>query len=257
MLFRSNPKSTVSMYYKFYKGFELVKASGIKYDMVVRTRPDLIVNQNIINLDPSKFYTLDQRNYLGQGTGTDFQAGSYDDIEKFCNTFINLDAAYAYNNSLCPHALASSAISLMGADQRHTIIPASFSFARSPYRSFLDVDENKKSTIFYIGSNDLNAARNYFSIKNNIEMHSFEPINEVYNWAAQNVKDTRIIQNNYAAHITDGEAYMHVSKWGNWNYSSLYSLVDRLNYMHNGQQKVNTIRLDTYCNNNNIEVAVY
>jgi len=262
-----NPKNVVSMYYKMAKGIKLLEKSVHNYDLVIRMRPDLVVNHTLPDLDPNVFYTTHHPNYYGRGTGDTFQASSYENIKKYCETFHNLDKIYSLCDTLCPHVISKTAIELLGVN--HVEVSSNFKLIHSPYGHFFDSDENRRSIIFDVGANDHGDARR-FLIKNNIEVHAFEPVNEIYDWATKHVTDPRIIKNRLAVDIKDGHSLMNIAAWEKWFCSSLYDFTDDINnkwkgpYHHNipnfyytGKQQVTTTRLDTYCKKNNISHIDY
>lgn len=261
--FIHNPKNVVSMFFKIAKGFELVEKSGKEYDLVIRMRPDLVFNHTLPNLDPNIFYTTHHPNYYGKGTGDTFQASSYKNIKAFCSTFSNLDKIYSISNTLCPHVLTKTSIELLGGS--HVEVSSNFKLIHSPYGHFFDTDESRKSIIFDVGANDHGDSRR-FLVKNNIEVHAFEPVSEIYEWSCKHVTDPRIIKNKLAVHDIDGQAIMNIAAWEKWFCNSLHNFSNNINikwkgpYHHsapnfhfNRQETVDTIRLDTYCKKHNIE----
>lgn len=261
------PKNVISMFYKIAKGFELVEKSGKEYDLVIRMRPDLVFNHMLEQLDPSRFYTTHHPNYYGQGTGDTFQASSYENIQNFCKTFYLLDGIYAISNTLCPHVLAKTAIDIMGCT--HIEVSGNFKLVHSPYGHFFDYDESKKSVIIDVGSNDHNGAKR-FLIKNNIEVHTFEPVPDIFDWVEKNIHDYRLIKNRHAIDIKEDVTTMYIAGWEKWFCSSLHSFSDNINekwkglYHHSPpnfhytkEATVTTIRLDTYCLNKNITQIDY
>lgn len=265
--FIHNPKNVVSMFFKIAKGIKLLEKSVHNYDLVIRMRPDLVFNHTLPDLDPNNFYTTHHPNYYGRGTGDTFQASSLTNIKKFCETFYNLDKIYSLCDTLCPHVVTKTAIELIGVN--HVEVSSNFKLIHSPYGHFFDSDESRKSIIFDVGANDHGDARR-FLVKNNIEVHAFEPVNEIFDWVTNNVTDSRIIKNRLAVDVNDGHAVMNIAAWEKWFCNSLHKFTDNINnkwkgpYHHNipnfyftGQQQVATTRLDTYCKQNNIPYIDY
>lgn len=261
-----NPKNVVSMYYKIAKGYELVHNQSKKYDLIIRTRLDLVFNHKLPILDPNYFNTTHHPNYYNQGTGDTFQASSQENIHKFCTIFYHLDEFYSKTNLLCPHVLAKTAADIIG---NHREVSHNFKLIHTPYGHYFNTDENYKSIILDVGANDHGISQRFLT-KNNLEVHSFEPVNEIFNWVSNNINDPRLIKNKLAVDINDGTAIMNIAAWEKWFCNSLHQFTDDINkkwkgeYHHNkpnfyftGQQEVQTIRLDTYCKNKNIDHIDY
>jgi len=101
------PVNIISQFYKMYDGLTLlenhVARTGTQYDLVIRTRPDVIWNDISLDFEPEKFYTNFHRNHTGQGTGDLLQVSGYKQMMIFKKLIFNLDELTAYNNRFCPH----------------------------------------------------------------------------------------------------------------------------------------------------------
>jgi hypothetical protein len=107
----TRPKNTYSMFYKIARGMETLQTFG-EYDLVIRMRPDLILNSALPDLDPKTFYTIRHGNRYGQGTGDGFQAGSPYNVGRFANYgFLNLREMYRRIGVSCPHLFTQQTIS--------------------------------------------------------------------------------------------------------------------------------------------------
>jgi len=104
------PRNICSMFYKIKQSVDMVDRhvamTGIKYDLVIRMRPDMLIHQPIPNLDPEKFYTIWHRNHVGGGTGDQMQIGSLENVAKFARIGVNLEAIYQKTGLLCPHVMS-------------------------------------------------------------------------------------------------------------------------------------------------------
>lgn len=265
--FIHNPKNVVSMFFKVAKGFELLEKHSSDYDLVIRMRPDLVFNHILPDLSPNIFYTTHHPNYYGRGTGDTFQASSFKNIREFCRTFYDLDRIYKLCDTLCPHVLTKTAIELLGVN--HHEVSSNFKLIHTPYGHFFDTDESRKSIIFDVGANDHGDSRR-FLVKNNIEVHAFEPVTEIFEWVVKHVTDPRIIKNKLAVDIKDGNAVINIAAWEKWFCNSLFNFTQDVNKKWKGpyhhsvpnfyftrHEQTQTIRLDTYCKNKNIEYIDY
>jgi hypothetical protein len=86
--------NTVSMYYKIQKCFKLVEASGKKYDVVLRIRPDIEFQSNMVfkPIEENKIYSSLTPSRLLNGWGTNDQIcyGSYSSMYKQSKTYDNI-----------------------------------------------------------------------------------------------------------------------------------------------------------------------
>lgn len=112
-----NPKNVISMLFKMHSGGSMLEdhitRTGKQYDLVIRMRPDLTFTDIIPDLSPDRFYTLNHKNHLGQGTGDMFQAGSLKDVLNYTKMSVHLDQVYGISNTLCPHIIASTWIEML------------------------------------------------------------------------------------------------------------------------------------------------
>ena len=110
------PQNVLSQFFQIHSGIlsleSYVAETGTKYDMVIRTRPDLVLQSDLpeIPLDSLKdtIYTNFHRNHTGQGTGDMLQVASFDSIIKFKNIVYNFDELTNHLNRFCPHMFVES-----------------------------------------------------------------------------------------------------------------------------------------------------
>jgi hypothetical protein len=91
-----------------------ISKTGEFYDLVIRMRPDMILNADLPEFDPNKFYTASHRNHLGQGTGDMFQAGNQFNMILFSKASCYLTHIYMKTKLLCPHVLSTQWIHDLG-----------------------------------------------------------------------------------------------------------------------------------------------
>jgi hypothetical protein len=116
--FYHRPRNIVSMFYKMGAAFHLLEQhvlrTGTKYDLIIRMRPDMLIQTTMPDFDPEKFYTLAHRNHMGGGTGDMFQIGSYENVRQFVKIGCELEELYAQTGLLCPHVLSVQHIKNLG-----------------------------------------------------------------------------------------------------------------------------------------------
>jgi len=112
------PKNTLSMFYKTFKGVQLLEdhmsLTNTHYDLVIRMRPDLVFHNDLPNWDPSKFYSIAMKNHLGQGTGADMQIGNVHAMINFSKLSCYIPMVYNQTQLLCSHLLTEKWIRLLG-----------------------------------------------------------------------------------------------------------------------------------------------
>lgn len=109
----TRPKNTVAQAYKAGRGVELfLDYNKLKdVDLIVRARPDIVLEQDPGYWSRDYFYTLPSRNKRNQGTGDSIQIGSSYNIVKFTNyQFSNLEKMYNEIGYSCPHIFAEKTI---------------------------------------------------------------------------------------------------------------------------------------------------
>ncbi len=116
--FSHKPKNIVSMYYGISSGVHLLEKycalTGVKYDLVIRMRPDMILHEDLPEFDPNNFYTIYHKSGDGLGTGDMFQASSFFNILSFSKIGIMLEEIYEKTNLFCPHVLGDYFIKSLG-----------------------------------------------------------------------------------------------------------------------------------------------
>ena len=112
------PKNQVSMWFKVGRGMTMVEdymmLTGQPYDLVIRMRPDLFLNEPLPDFDPNKFYTLGYRNHMGQGTSDMIQIGNFFSMSLFCKVLNHLPQLYKETGLLCPHVISEHFIKRLG-----------------------------------------------------------------------------------------------------------------------------------------------
>lgn len=107
------PANILSQFYKMYNGIVLMEnyavRNDIRYDFVIRMRPDLILQHGLPELSPEKFYTLQHRNHTGQGTGDMFFASGFEQMIIFKNfVYFYDDIIEKSGNRFCPHLIVEA-----------------------------------------------------------------------------------------------------------------------------------------------------
>jgi hypothetical protein len=111
-------QNIIGMYYKINKCNELKKKyenkHNFKYDLVIRTRPDIIIN-NCENLEPKKNTILiyNQGNDINFHIGDLFFAGPSDVMDRICGLYSNngiKDIYHKTNCLYCSHDILLNAI---------------------------------------------------------------------------------------------------------------------------------------------------
>jgi hypothetical protein len=105
----TRPKNTVAQAFKVINGVaQLAANSDNSYDVVVRARPDIVLEHDPGQFNPDVFLTLPSRNKRGRGTGDSIQIGSATNIQLYAEMFYELESLYATIGYSCPHEFASS-----------------------------------------------------------------------------------------------------------------------------------------------------
>lgn len=85
-------KNVLSMHYKIYQSNDLILKSNIKYDIVIRLRPDHFLNQkiNFKKIHENSIYTsLTPSRNNGGGVNDQFAYGNLDSMKKYSNLYNN------------------------------------------------------------------------------------------------------------------------------------------------------------------------
>jgi hypothetical protein len=101
----TRPKNTLCQAYKAYMGASLLPLNT--YDIVVRARPDIVLEHDTGTFLYDTFLTLPSRNSRNQGTGDSIQIGSQADIETYCQMYQHIDELYDELGYSCPHDYAA------------------------------------------------------------------------------------------------------------------------------------------------------
>ena len=107
----------LSMFFKMGQGILMLEdhimKTGTQYDLVIRTRPDMLVHQDLPDFDPKYFYTIFHPNHTGQGTGDMLQVGNSFSVINFCKAICYLPMIYDRTNLLCPHTASTTFIEML------------------------------------------------------------------------------------------------------------------------------------------------
>lgn len=140
------------------------------------------------------------------------------------------------------------------------------------YKKLIDIfDKNSKATVFDIGACDAKDSIRYYNWFPSATVYSFEPVANNYNLCLDNISryafGSRIICKNLAMSDKDGIAEMFISAgnppgttantfdYGNKSSSLLppHKHLDIHSWCKfDNKQQVETVRIDTFCNENNI-----
>ena len=139
------PKNIISMLYRLHRGGIMLEeykgVTGIKYDLVIRMRPDLYFHQPMPEFDPEFVYTINHGNHLGQGTGDMIQIGSWQNIVNFTKLFSFIDEVYLSSGILCPHIITSEWLRLTGIPNK--VINLSKEIVHSPFGAYVSSNGNQ------------------------------------------------------------------------------------------------------------------
>jgi len=105
------PVNILSSFYRMAAGVLMmekhISLTGNMYDVVIRTRPDILWNGAFPEFTPENVnntvYTINHRNHDGLGTGDMLQVSSGEGIVKFKELVYNLTELTKDNNRFCPH----------------------------------------------------------------------------------------------------------------------------------------------------------
>ena len=100
----TRPKNTLAQAYKTASGLNLISADT--YELVIRARPDLVLEGDPGYFSPDEFLTLPSRNSRGTGTGDSIQIGSEENLFRYANLFELIPRAYDEIGHSCPHDYA-------------------------------------------------------------------------------------------------------------------------------------------------------
>lgn len=116
-------KNTISQAYKVFQGMQtvLAKSQSENYQMIVRARPDLVLEADpgIFQYPTSDsprdvFYTLPSRNKYNKGTGDSLQIGSLYQMYKFSEMYHDIRNLYQTIGYSCPHEYVERYIRKLG-----------------------------------------------------------------------------------------------------------------------------------------------
>lgn len=110
----TRPKNTISQAYKIWHGMNALAHTdhGHAYDLVVRARPDIVIEHLIPKewLTSNHFLTLCSRNKMGKGTGDSIQIANFNIMFHFSEMYNNLEDFYETTGVSCPHLFVEEQI---------------------------------------------------------------------------------------------------------------------------------------------------
>jgi hypothetical protein len=130
----TRPKNTCAQAFKIYSG---VRNIAKPYDVVIRARPDIMLETDIGTGWVEKarsgegVFTLPSRNKMGTGTGDSFMIASLQRTDEFADLHYNsLETIYNRLGVSCPHLFVQETLRMM--DVTHYEISANAQVAHSP-----------------------------------------------------------------------------------------------------------------------------
>lgn len=107
------PKNVVSMTYRWLDACNMLetysKENNVKYDLVIRTRTDLIIHSDLPEFDSSKFYII-HNDYHQGGLNDVIHIGNKEDIFKVNKMYLQLEELYDKIGMFCPHVFAQDIV---------------------------------------------------------------------------------------------------------------------------------------------------
>lgn len=107
------PKNVVSMTYRWLDACNMLetysKENNVKYDLVIRTRTDLIIHGDLPEFDSSKFYII-HNDYHQGGLNDVIHIGNKEDIFKVNKMYLQLEELYDKIGMFCPHVFAQDIV---------------------------------------------------------------------------------------------------------------------------------------------------
>lgn len=98
----TRPKNTIAQSYKALMGVQSLVSNG--YDIIIRARPDIVLENDPGQLHPYMFYTLPSKNKVGKGTGDSILIGPAPAVVSFYQTHhSHLEVFYDRLGVSCPH----------------------------------------------------------------------------------------------------------------------------------------------------------
>ena len=115
---------------------------NIEYDLVIRTRPDIIWHKPFPDMLPENLYTVRHPNHTGHGTGDMFFAGGQNCVMPFAKTFNQAPYLTKLNNRFCPHMFMTSIIDQFGLSWVELDIPKTI--MHTPIGQYMDYRTGSK-----------------------------------------------------------------------------------------------------------------
>ena len=137
------PKNVVSMTYKWLDGCKLLdsyaKINNINYDLIIRTRSDLIVHGDLPEFDPSNFYIV-YNHYQQGGLNDVIHVGNKEDIFKVNSMYLHLEELYEKIGTFCPHVFAEDIVKTNNIQL--ISLPLQYNIINTPWGQHQDVDRH-------------------------------------------------------------------------------------------------------------------
>lgn len=106
----TRPKNTLMQFRKVRDSYQLMEGTGKSYDMVINTRPDIVLENPFPLLNPNIVYTLPSRNKLNRGTGDSLFISNMENVHIFRDIHDNIPNIYQEVGVSCPHEYVAYSI---------------------------------------------------------------------------------------------------------------------------------------------------
>lgn len=134
------PKNVVSMTFRWWDACHLLDRYRLKhninYDLVIRTRTDLIVHGELPEFDPSKFYII-HNDYHQGGLNDVIHVSNVEDIFKVNRMYLRLEELYDKIGMFCPHLFAQDIVKSENIDL--ISLPLPYNIINTPWGQHQDV----------------------------------------------------------------------------------------------------------------------
>ena len=139
--------NTTSLFYKKKSVVDLMISSGNKYDLVIRTRPDISFHNDWPAFESSKFYTIEGlmheqiRDHVRYGINDNFQASSMENIVKYTRVFDRFEELFLFCNKVfCPHIFSLAILDINNIERTQCAIP--YSILHTPHGQYFTPDKS-------------------------------------------------------------------------------------------------------------------
>lgn len=143
----TRPMNTVSQYYKIQQGLKLLfqysADTETTYNLVFRTRPDLIVQTQMPSVyNPNIVYTNRGSNSKGIGFGDQLQISSITNMVTISELYSHIPELYDELGYSCPHAYLQRWLEKNNV--HHDNLPTDFMIMHGPYGPYKEPDTGKE-----------------------------------------------------------------------------------------------------------------